>query len=404
MDDAAREHDKQQKRAGAARRDVVQWSDPAKVLLVSGLTLPFACAWVMRLLVLRADSQISSYVSRDYLPRVLTFTVAQAGAHLVLILAALALLRRRHVAWLVNAEIQTWFICLTFSLYTLGPLTSPMNVMLLVLPVVGYLLFDARAMNRGLVTGAVGTAFAIGLPAVGAAPYAPFLERAPFAGGRIEPAWVVSQGVPSLFATAVGVALFTSLLRRLRARQRELEELSSTDLLTGLANRRVLFERLEEEIARARRHEHALCLLMLDVDHFKAINDRHGHLMGDVVLRRVAARLRDALRLGDVAARYGGEEFAIVLPETRLVGSGVVAARLLAVARQVELPDGAYVTVSIGVAEWAAGEDTEGLLARADAALYAAKREGRDRASIAPAYRHAADSVARSPGDAIVTS
>lgn len=107
-------------------------------------------------------------------------------------------------------------------------------------------------------------------------------------------------------------------IRYQHARRAELEITSSTDPLTGLANRLVFFRRLDEEVSRAKRHGHALCLMMVDADHFKAINDTHGHLVGDEVLRRLGAALRDTVRIDDVAARYGDEEFAILLPHTTL--------------------------------------------------------------------------------------
>lgn len=168
-----------------------------------------------------------------------------------------------------------------------------------------------------------------------------------------------------------------------------------TDALTGWHNRRYLESRLREELARCRREPGALTCLMIDVDHFKRVNDRHGHLAGDEVLREVARRMAGAVRGSDVTARFGGEEFVILLPGTGYEAGRVLAERIRrAVADETVRVTGAVeplsVTVSIGVAEHCTrtdGEDLERageqLLARADAALYDAKAGGRNSVALA---------------------
>jgi two-component system, cell cycle response regulator len=167
----------------------------------------------------------------------------------------------------------------------------------------------------------------------------------------------------------------------LARRNAELEELARTDVLTGLANRRHADAVLRATVAGARRHDRALCVVLVDVDSFKAVNDRHGHAAGDAVLRAIAARLVDGLREEDLAARWGGEEFLLVLPDTD--DAGIVCERLrAAVAAAPALADDGTtvpVTASFGWAHWSRGESAEHLVARADAALYAAKDGGRDR-------------------------
>jgi diguanylate cyclase (GGDEF)-like protein len=162
------------------------------------------------------------------------------------------------------------------------------------------------------------------------------------------------------------------------AAREELENRAATDALTGLWNRRTFDLRLPQEVARVERSGHTLVLAMLDIDHFKRINDVHGHSAGDVVLRRVADVLRGAVRAGDVIARVGGEEFAWIMPCTDLPGAGPAAERARLAVHAVEIGD-APVTVSIGLAALSCGEGPRGLVERADAALYAAKRGGRDR-------------------------
>ena len=163
-----------------------------------------------------------------------------------------------------------------------------------------------------------------------------------------------------------------------------------TDVLTGWNNRRYLTVRLAEELARARRDRTRLVCLMLDVDHFKRVNDTYGHAAGDVVLRELAQRIESQVRASDVAARYGGEEFVILLPNTNVDAAQRLAERIRAEigGSPIALPCGESVTItaSIGIAEVAptnADRDLktlgDSLVARADVALYAAKSAGRDR-------------------------
>lgn len=179
------------------------------------------------------------------------------------------------------------------------------------------------------------------------------------------------------------------LVRRLRVRLSELwrglQLAAVTDGLTGLFNRRHLFERFEEELQRHRRQGRSLGCVILDIDHFKAINDDYGHLAGDEVLRSCAAAVRQAGRPYDMVGRYGGDEFVVVLPEVDLTTAVGIGERLRQQAeRSVSVSSserGARaVTVSVGVTcSRAEDESVDALLARADGALYRAKDAGRDR-------------------------
>jgi diguanylate cyclase (GGDEF)-like protein len=166
----------------------------------------------------------------------------------------------------------------------------------------------------------------------------------------------------------------------------ELTELSLRDPLTGLFNRRGLSERLIEEWSRARRYGAPLSLMMVDIDHFKRINDHHGHAIGDVAIGHVARLLARDRRLSDILARYGGEEFVLLLPHTPLDGVLSLAERLryLIEGSHYRTPQGeAQLTVSIGVAAYDASMREAGdLLEVADRALYRSKREGRNRVSL----------------------
>jgi diguanylate cyclase (GGDEF)-like protein len=207
------------------------------------------------------------------------------------------------------------------------------------------------------------------------------------------------------FATPSGaVAGFAVDINELKQREAALKEqialsdtlagqlrvLANTDALTGTMSRRAFLECATEEFQRMRRYGHPLCLAMLDVDAFKAVNDLRGHAAGDQVLARVAAVCMAQLRSGtDHCGRVGGEEFAFLLPETDLAGAKALAERLCAAIRELKFEAAGQifsVSASIGVATLTPNDDAiAAVMARADAALYLAKSAGRDRAIVAPA-------------------
>lgn len=163
-----------------------------------------------------------------------------------------------------------------------------------------------------------------------------------------------------------------------------LEKVVIIDPLTGVYNRRFFDEQLDREIGLAERAGTDLSLLMIDIDHFKSVNDTHGHAAGDRVLAVIAAVLNDSIRGSDVLTRYGGEEFAVIAPATNAEAAALLSERLchMVSRKQVECPGGAKiaVTVSIGFATMSGGDAAETLFLRADAAVYKAKRSGRNRA------------------------
>ena len=170
-------------------------------------------------------------------------------------------------------------------------------------------------------------------------------------------------------------------------KNRLLSEVSTRDALTGLYNRWFVMEKIDSEINRALRHGSPMSLLMLDIDHFKRINDTWGHSAGDQVLQAIGQLLRDSCRVYDVPGRYGGEEFCIVLPETKPGNTSVVAERIRRRLEATELACGdgsVVVTASIGIAGMEAADSAEilspaALVDRADRALYSAKSRGRNR-------------------------
>lgn len=177
------------------------------------------------------------------------------------------------------------------------------------------------------------------------------------------------------------------LQREIAEKQKQLERLATLDSLTNLYNRRYFMERLNQELSRTRRYHTSFSVMMMDVDHFKKVNDTFGHSVGDEVLIRVGEVLHSCLRGSDLAARYGGEEFCVLAANTDAEGAHVFADRVRQlIAEQVFRSEGKpsfSITCSIGIAEATdADDDARKLLDRADDAMYEAKRAGRNRVCV----------------------
>jgi diguanylate cyclase (GGDEF)-like protein len=188
-------------------------------------------------------------------------------------------------------------------------------------------------------------------------------------------------------------------LNRLRAELRRtnerLQESSNTDYLTGLHNRRNLMQTLDKELKRAMRCDMHLSVIMLDIDHFKKVNDTFGHQNGDVVLTSIARTIQMEMRSYDIAARYGGEEFVIILPDTPLPGAMIVSERLRADVQSISFAapmQNLTITVSLGIATYPSDftDCTNSLLQQADEALYRAKRNGRNKVETMEFFTYAA--------------
>ena len=193
--------------------------------------------------------------------------------------------------------------------------------------------------------------------------------------------------MPILTARMEALLRSSELVRRLEVQTELLSKLAAFDDLTGVYNRRSMFHHLEAELSRCRRYGRSLGILMVDIDHFKRVNDEHGHLVGDQALRWVATTLQNELRSMDFLCRYGGEEFCAILPETNRPGVLRAGERLrVAIERTLFSQNDIQLSLSIslGGASWAADEsnDIPDLLARADAALLEAKRNGRNQVRV----------------------
>ena len=179
---------------------------------------------------------------------------------------------------------------------------------------------------------------------------------------------------------------FNTMAGKLQAHEASLRDMAENDALTGLGNRRSLDTRLDEEIQRTLRYQHPFSLLMIDIDHFKSVNDSYGHPAGDAVLRQFATILRETVRPMDRVFRYGGEEFVVVMPETTGVGAMVLARRIQITVEQKAFHSHSHtisITVSLGVAACPDhAKEKDQLISAADRSLYRAKQDGRNRACL----------------------
>ncbi len=173
---------------------------------------------------------------------------------------------------------------------------------------------------------------------------------------------------------------------QLCAAKTELLRISMTDALTGILNRRAIYEKFEKELVRSSREKNPLCAIMFDIDFFKKINDTHGHGAGDMVLKEFASRTSLLLRQYDIFGRYGGEEFLVIMPGASAESAVSAAERIRSSIRSKPFTigtGGINVTASFGVAQFNYMENSDSLISRADAALYIAKQNGRDRVEFA---------------------
>lgn len=266
-----------------------------------------------------------------------------------------------------------------FTLFT-GPFGASGWVGFLGGAVIGYVVFPRAVSVAGLTLYAVlvvGGAVAMADGVFDGTMLGPAADAV-----RVDHAAIVRGTAASLSMFGLTFTIIVFIVDRWRDREARFERLATTDPLTGVANRRLLFDVSRRELARTRRYGSPTSMIIVDLDHFKLINDRHGHLVGDHALVHAASVLREAIRDVDMIARYGGEEFGILLPMTDPDGAFEVAERCRArlAARPWPAASGDVpITASLGVATTTGDGDVDDLLRRADDALLRAKALGRNR-------------------------
>jgi len=279
---------------------------------------------------------------------------------------------------LITEQVACALLLLAYVMYYAGPARTPLLLFYLVALLFGVLRLNARRL------------LALAVLALAAHAVMLHLQYLRNPGMDVRSAlteFIVLAVVLPWFAVMGGYVgrLRTRLADSYRDLQRaslRIEELAVRDELTGAYNRRFLMDQLAREHSRAERQATAYSVCLIDLDHFKSINDRFGHAAGDAVLRHFAALVPQELRSIDAYGRFGGEEFLVILPDTGREGAAACAERVrarTAAAAFPELPAGQKVTITIGVATHVKGEEVSALLGRADAALYQGKAQGRDK-------------------------
>ncbi|MBL9015094.1 MAG: GGDEF domain-containing protein [Myxococcales bacterium] len=279
----------------------------------------------------------------------------------------------------------TALYAITLAAFTLvtGPFASPGWISYLGGAVVGYVMFPRWVVLAGMILYVV-------LVAAGALSHSTALAPAELYEGLDGP-MVLRRCVASLALFALTFSVIAWIADRWRDREARYQKLASIDSLTGLVNRRRFFKQATQELARARRYGSPVAIVLVDLDHFKRINDEHGHPVGDQALAHAAGVLAREVRDLDIVARYGGEEFAMLLPMTTATGAKEVAERctqkLAATPLAIDGRAPIRITASMGLtcAEQSSTDTLEALLTAADAALYRAKEGGRNRVEVAPA-------------------
>jgi diguanylate cyclase (GGDEF)-like protein len=367
----------------------MEWSLVDRCIFVGTLMFLFGASyWAMdEYFVL--DPTLAPYYDRPFLEGFQRALVGFCAAWGALIALGIALRKRRpNSRILVHATIQLYSIGNAIGAVCVGPVTSPHVIVLLGGAVVGIFLFDWRVLY-GIASAVLALTIGSILVAAGVMPYAPLLAAPPYVGGRISGWWIAQMSAVGFSVSVAVLFMFAYLIARLRDREARLLRLSRTDVLTGVANRRHFIEVFAREFDRAKRYGTPLACVLLDLDHFKQINDRFGHLVGDRVIVAAAEAFGRSLRAHDALARWGGEEFVVLLPQTDLAGAESVAERCRSSLDETVIDTGSgtlHVTVSVGVAAHPEPSASSGdeLLRRADEALYRAKKGGRNRVASLP--------------------
>ncbi|MCG8393023.1 MAG: diguanylate cyclase [Pseudomonadales bacterium] len=368
---------------------LLDWNDRDKCLLLAVLLwfyMVFLMIWQLVTTHLTAFGE--RYVSPEgavQMAEVMTFNLA--GWALLVVWGAWLRRAGRDPGAYVIAFLSFFGVSFLLLGLMIG-LYSPMTGMVLVgSPLVGFILFGFRRVAWSFAICTLVVLLMAWLSVHGNS-YALYFQEDPVSKEALSYYWIASTiafTVP--FITAV-ITLVALLLRRWTYREAQIRDMAIHDPLTGLANRRELFERFATELARGRRTGNPLAVCVMDLDHFKQINDRHGHAAGDQVLVRVAQLLRESLRETDVLGRIGGEEFVLVLPDTDAAGAATVIERCREQIHRspVRFDQGESLTVSasfgITVCQAGAALSETQLITRADEALYRAKASGRNRVEV----------------------
>lgn len=370
--------------------DIINWNAVDRGLLPLALGLPLfiqVLFWFEYTLA-RPDRELLVNVAVGEQARAIFYLMSAGGVGLFALGWSL---RRRHpdASWFQYLTTLYYAFTMTYCSWLVGTMTFMTGVVMLGAPVAGFILLE-----RGPVLLAFLSAFTLSVllslaSARGQLPYAPLVV--PPSNEASALFWTLSTYFLSLVPIVVLIVLADRALSSWRQREAGIHAMSRTDALTGIHNRRSILELLDREIARTRRHGPPLSVVILDLDHFKHVNDTHGHPTGDRVLQQAAALLQKTIRQCDAIGRYGGEEFLLLLPDTTLEGARALAERCRErlAAEYLADDDGLPFTISgsFGLAcnERCLELPASVLIKAADEALYRAKGGGRNRVeAVAP--------------------
>lgn len=369
---------------------VLDWSPAAKGMIATGILLPIFLqyyAWV-RYVLAREDHERLIDVE---------FYQSQQPVFLLLVLGTLATfalgahLRRARPDSLAYEVFAVFFLtsALLYFGWLVGPLALAAGIVLIGTPLVGFLLLDRRIVAFFWAFSLLSMLILTVGAASGHLAYGPLVVSRTFNDPDYGAFWLLTHLYWALPHMILNFALAWFLLARWREREEAFRTQSMTDMLTGVHNRRSVMQLLEREVARMRRRGPPLTVMLVDLDHFKRINDTWGHLAGDRVLQEAASALQQSVREYDAVGRWGGEEFILVLPETTPDVAEMLAercrGRLEAMTLHADNGERIRVTGSFGLVcnAQAMDIDSQALVQLADEALYRAKRAGRNRVAMA---------------------
>lgn len=368
-----------------------EWSPAAKTGLTMGVLLFVHLAvlgWLEIILTLPDRARLINVASGLELRNWLRLFIAIASGTLM----AALLLRRSQSSLKVfqHTAKQFYVISLVITGYYVGIDYMPTGILLLFSPLFDFVIFDHALVYAGFASGVLAVTVVAYACALGWLPYAPLISVHGPAWQLDSLFWTLSLCAFYSVTMVIMMCLMDATLGRWREREAELRQLSLTDPLTGVHNRRSILELLERELASARRYERPLAVMLVDLDHFKKINDAWGHPTGDRVLQAAARALTGTMRDVDAIGRFGGEEFLVILPFTHPEGATILAERCRERLSELRVyaDDGTPVPVSGSfglVCHAVSGDDNSTrLLSQADQALYRAKAKGRNRVELDP--------------------
>lgn len=300
-----------------------------------------------------------------------------------------AQLRWKNSSFYEHLAAQYFGVSHVYYGYCIGLMSLPVGVVLAGAPVVGFIFFHRIAVAAAFVT-SLSLVVGISVATIqGSLSYAPIAQNLYSEQGQLSTAWLMAYGFFAAPHLLVLFGLAFYVLQRWRIREQQVDYLSRTDSLTDLMNRRSIMQQLQHEKEQCDKNDGLLSVVMVDLDHFKSINDQWGHCVGDEVLVLTANTLKNALRQNDYVGRYGGEEFLLVLPGLEPEQAACLAERIRATlaALVITLPEGQKLTLSasLGMSFYSVERNVtvDDLVKQADFALYKAKNSGRDQLVVA---------------------